>query len=110
MERKIERIEGLKGGAGHVFLERLVGEDVLDNKCKMFANMTVETGCSLGYHEHQDESETYYIISGSGVYRDNDSTFDVHAGDVLVCRPGNGHAISNPHKEALRFVALMIKK
>ena len=109
MDRSIERIEHLKGGEGHVFLERLIGDDVLDQKCKMFANVVVEKGCSLGYHEHHGESETYYILSGSGVYRDNDKEYPVSAGDVLVCRSENGHGISNPNAEPLRFVALIIK-
>ena len=109
MDRIVERIENLKGGEGHVLLERLIGEDVLDQKCKMFANVVVESGCSLGYHPHDGESETYYIISGSGIYQDNDKEYPVCAGDVLVCRLGNGHGIRNPHAEALRFVALIIK-
>ncbi len=33
--------------------------------------MTLEPGCSLGYHEHHGESETYYIIQGQGEYNDN---------------------------------------
>lgn len=33
--------------------------------------MTIEPGCSLGYHEHHNESETYYILRGEGDYNDN---------------------------------------
>ena len=37
----------------------------------MFAEVTIAPGCSLGYHEHHGESETYYIIKGQGEYDDN---------------------------------------
>jgi quercetin dioxygenase-like cupin family protein len=105
----VVRIENLKGGKGHVLLEKLIGEDVLAGKCGMFANVVLEQNCSLGYHEHQGESETYYILSGKGIYNDNGKEIPVNAGDVLVCTSGNGHGMKNSQKENLRFIALIIK-
>ena len=56
-----ERVENMAGGTGHVLIKRLLDEKQLNGKCKMYAEVTLEPGCSLGYHEHHNESET--IIS-----------------------------------------------
>ena len=108
MERKVERVERSKGGEGYVLMERLIGEDVLDGKCRMFANIVLEKDCSLGFHAHHGESETYYILEGSGIYNDTGNEIPVSAGDVLVCRAGNGHGLKNQNQEPLRYVALVI--
>ncbi len=55
--------------------------------------MTLEPGCSLGYHEHQGESETYYILTGEGTYDDNGRIRPVKAGDVTFTPDGCGHAL-----------------
>ena len=71
-----ERVENMAGGTGHVLIKRLLDEKQLNGKCKMYAEVTLEPGCSLGYHEHHNESETYYILSGKGIYSgDEDLVF-----------------------------------
>ena len=107
-ERKVERVENMCGGKGHVLIERLLGEKELNGKCKMYAHVTIEKDCELGYHEHHGETETYYILQGSATYNDNGSLVDVKAGDVLFCKDGNGHAVSNTGDEDFKFMALII--
>lgn len=68
---EIQRIENMCGGNGHVFLKPILNEKQLNGKCGLYAEVTLEPGCSLGYHEHHGESETYYILSGKGIYSDN---------------------------------------
>lgn len=66
----IRRVENMIGGKGHVS-QRLLEGDELKGKCGLYAQVTIEKGCSLGYHEHHGETETYYILSGEGEYDDN---------------------------------------
>lgn len=54
--------ENANGGKGQVVVKYILDENELNAKCKMFAEVTIALGCSLGYHEHHGESETYYII------------------------------------------------
>lgn len=61
---EIQRIENMCGGNGHVFLKPILNEKQLNGKCGLYAEVTLEPGCCLGYHEHHGESETYYILSG----------------------------------------------
>ena len=59
------------GGKGHVIIKDILEGDELKGKCGLYAQVTIEKGCSLGYHEHHGETETYYILSGEGEYDDN---------------------------------------
>ena len=71
MTTRTERVENMAGGDGHVIIKHLLGDKELNGKCRMFAEVTIEPGSSLGYHEHHGNSETYYIIKGQGEYNDN---------------------------------------
>lgn len=106
---KTVRVENMKGGNGHVIIRHLLEEDQLKDKCGLYAQVTIEPGCSLGYHEHHGESETYYILSGKGIYSDNGELRMVNAGDVTYTPDGKGHALSNSGDEDLVFMALIIK-
>lgn len=103
-----ERIENMCGGVGHVIIKHLLGEKELNGKCGLFGEVTIEPGCTLGYHEHHGESETYYILSGQGDYDDNGTVRPVKAGDVTFTSDGQGHALVNTGNEDLVFMALII--
>ena len=54
-----ERVENMAGGTGHVLIKRLLDEKQLNGKCRMYAEVTLEPGCSLGYHEHHKRNLLY---------------------------------------------------
>ena len=56
--------------------------------------VTIEPGCTLGYHEHHGESETYYILTGEGMYN-NGTKRPRTAGVVTFTPDGRGHALDN---------------
>lgn len=105
---KTERIEHMCGGNGHVIIKHILDEREMHGKCRLYAQVTIEPGCSLGYHEHHGESEIYYILSGKGIYSDNGTLRMVKPGDKTVTPSGCGHALSNSGDEALVFMALII--
>ena len=100
--------ENANGGKGQVVIKHILDEKELNGKCKMFAEVTIAPGCSLGYHEHHNESETYYIIKGEGEYSDNGELRRVTVGDRTFTPDGCGHGISNTGNEDLVFMALII--
>ena len=106
---KTERIENMCGGKGYLIIKHLLGEKELNGKCGLYAEVTIEPGCSLGYHEHHGESETYYILKGQGIYSDNGTLRMVKAGDVTFTPNGQGHALTNTEDTDLVFMALIIK-
>lgn len=106
--RLVERTEHKAGGEGHVLMEKLLGEEELSGQCDLYAKVTLEPGCSIGYHEHHGNSETYYILSGTGRYNDNGLLTDVKAGDVTFTPSGHGHALANAGSDNLDFIALIM--
>lgn len=100
--------EQLCGGEGRVQIRDLLDETQRIGKCGLYAEITLEPGCSVGYHVHHDESETYYILSGEGVYEDNGVTRTVQKGDVTYTPDGCGHGLKNTGAENLVFMALIL--
>ena len=43
-----ERIENMCGGEGHVIVKRILDAKELNGKCGLYAQVTIEPGCSLG--------------------------------------------------------------
>lgn len=109
-ERMIEKAEHVAGGAGYILKEALLSDQERGEHCKMFTRVTVPAGSELGYHEHHGETETYYILSGTGVYNDNGTEIPAKAGDVFFCGDGSGHGLKNTGMYDLAFVALILKK
>lgn len=105
---EIRRVENMCGGNGHVIIKDILGEKELNGKCRMYAQVTLEPGCTLGYHEHHGESETYYILSGEGEYNDNGRFCHVKAGDRTFTPDGKGHGLANTGSTDLVFMALII--
>ena len=109
-EREVVTVERVNGGAGFIMKEVLIGAEELGEHCKMFSKVTLPPHCELGYHEHHGETETYYILTGTGMYDDNGKAVSAEAGDVFFCKDGDGHGSKNTGEEDLSFVALILKK
>jgi mannose-6-phosphate isomerase-like protein (cupin superfamily) len=110
-ERTIDRRENLFGGEGIVTVRSLLnGDNEMYGKGRVFAHSTLQPGCSIGFHIHNNESETYYIYSGTGEFNDNGTVKTVRAGDVTFTGAGEGHGIKNIGTEPLEFIALILYK
>ena len=107
---KIRREEHMAGGNGHVIIKEILDAEQLNGKCGLYAQVTLEPGCSLGYHEHHGETESYFILSGHGMYDDNGKAYPAEPGDLFLCKDGDGHGLKNTGTEELTFMALILKK
>ncbi len=106
-EREVTVNYNKAGGYGHVDIEHLLSDEQKNGKTKMFARVIIPAGCSLGYHEHHGESETYYILKGEGEYNDNGVIKNVKAGDVTFTPSGHGHGLVNNTEQDIEFMALI---
>lgn len=95
-------------GKGEIFITHLLTPAEMVSKCAMFASVRVPVGAGLGVHKHVGNNETYHILSGKGLYTDNDKTYEVKAGDTTFCADGNTHGLENIGDEDLKFIALII--
>jgi len=107
-DRPIKHSERPHGGAGFVSIEDLLEKEQLGGHCKFFAQVTLKPSCEVGHHEHHDEVEAYYILSGNGMYDDNGRAVAVEPGDVVFCKDGDGHGIKNTGTCDLVFIALIL--
>ena len=107
-ECKVEYRENMRGGDGTVEIRNLVSGDKLLDKGRLFAEITLPVGASIGYHVHEGDSEIFRILQGKAEYSDNGEIKTVTAGDVLVCGVGEGHSIKNIGDTPVKMTALII--
>ena len=106
-EMKIEKKEQLRDGEGSTILTHLLDASTQKN-ARMFAEITLNTGCSIGYHRHDSETEYYFILSGTGIVNDDGKEIDVKQGDTIVTGNGASHSIKNIGSVPLIFHAVII--
>ncbi len=96
-------------GFGEITVRSLLnGPEEMAQKGRVFAHTTVWPHAGIGYHVHHGDSETYYILSGTGRYNDNGTVTIVHAGDVTYTAPGEGHGIEAIGDEPVEMIALIL--
>lgn len=114
VRRKADRISEQKclfGGPGDVRNTRILNDaEEMYNKGRLFNHIYLDPGCKVGYHVHQGDGETYYILKGEGEYNDNGDVTTVRAGDVTFVDAGEGHSLLNTGTETLEAIALILYK
>jgi len=107
-EQRQESTENRFGGNGTVHLNHIVEKNEMLANCRLFARITLNQGCSIGYHAHNDEEEVYYILSGQGVVNDNGTIYTVNPGDSVLTGNGASHSIENQCAEPMEMVAVVL--
>jgi mannose-6-phosphate isomerase-like protein (cupin superfamily) len=74
----------------------------------MLSEATLPPGSSIGYHRHDNETEYYLIISGTGEVNDNGTVKPVKAGDAMITGGGTSHSIKNTGNVPLVFHAVIV--
>ena len=105
---KTEYRENMRGGNGTVELTNYATVAELNDKGRLFANITLKPGCSIGYHVHENDTELFYLMKGEAIYNDNGTSYPVSAGDVMICPAGTGHAIANNGQETVELCAVIV--
>ncbi len=99
--------KAMRGGDGEVIIDH-VTKDGLPANTRMLARITLNKGCSIGYHVHENETEVFYFVSGNGVVDDNGTLINVKAGDSVATPSGFGHSVRNDNDEPLVIFASII--
>lgn len=95
-------------GTGEITVRSLLnGPKEMYDKGRVFAHTTVYPGSQIGLHKHDGDAETYYIISGTGIYNDNGNIVEVHPGDVCFCGDGESHSIK-AGDQPIEMIALIL--
>jgi quercetin dioxygenase-like cupin family protein len=108
-EFRIEYKEHMRDGDGTVQLTHFItSPEELNGKGRLFAKITLNPGCSIGYHVHEGDAELFYILKGTAEYNDAGEIRQVTAGDVTICPAGTGHGIANKTDEVVELVAVIV--
>lgn len=92
-----------------MYLADLADFDGRNPKVKTFAHITLKSGEEVAFHIHENESESYYILKGNGVYSDNGKETEIISGTATFTPSGSGHGMKNTSDEDLEFIALIIE-
>lgn len=96
-------------GRGEITVDDILeGPDEMYNKGRVFCHTSIAPGAGIGYHIHENESETYYILNGHGTFCDDGKEIDVSPGDVLFTGDGQGHGLKASKGEAIDLIALIL--
>ena len=101
------------GGHGTVYGDYAFTRDraLKDQAIKEVSWLRLNSGDSVGYHQHVTNEDVYVIVSGEGVFKDKDGKDKpVKAGDIMIVRKGESHGIANSGKEPLIFVDVIAEQ
>jgi mannose-6-phosphate isomerase-like protein (cupin superfamily) len=106
-EMKVESKEKMREGEGFTHFTYLL-DGGKETNARMFAEITLLPGCSIGYHKHESKTEYYFIISGAGTVNDDGKDVQVKKGDSIITGHGASHGIKNTGTEPLVFTAVIV--
>ncbi|GHT89909.1 cupin [Spirochaetia bacterium] len=105
---KTEQKEKMRDGDGITTFTYFVPNGTEKN-ARMLAEISLEPGASIGYHQHDTETEYFIFISGIGVVNDNGTEHPIKPGDVMITGNGASHSVKNTGSAApLVFNALIV--
>jgi quercetin dioxygenase-like cupin family protein len=77
------------------------------DKSTMFFDLVVKPRTYVGYHRHTGNEEILYIVSGKAENFQHGSRQVLEAGDAILIKSGESHAIRNVGAEDLRVLGFV---
>jgi len=102
--------QNMRGGKGDVEITHITNTEILGKNCRLFAQITVKPGDSIGEHQHTGEREIFYFLQGNGIVIDNGQQSEIRPGDVMVTPDLSSHSVINNGDEDLVFMALILNE
>ncbi len=97
------------GGKGSMELREILPKNSMMGHGSLYAHVVLHPHSSIGYHRHVANTEPYYILSGHGIFEDNDhKRTAVGPGDVCTIRTGESHGLENDTDQPLELIALVL--
>ena len=99
----------MRGGDGTVKIEHIWKPGAeMGSPSRMYARLTLQPGCSIGWHVHENEEEIFYIVAGQARIDDNGVEVLASVGDSVITRSGEGHSVACEGTETLEILACII--
>lgn len=102
-----KEIKNKFGGKGSIFSKSYIQKNDFQGIDKVL-EIVLGPHASIGYHQHQADSEIYHIISGNGEFQDADGEYKpVGPGDCCIITKGQSHGLVNLSGEPLKMMAIV---
>ena len=98
----------LKGGKGTIKIVNILEKEETCGTGRLFGISIIPKGCSIGYHRHVGDFETYYFLKGKAKVNDDGKEDILGPGDCMVCYEGHSHSIENIGDEDLEYLAVIL--
>ena len=98
----------MRGGNGQAVIKNVLDKGEYKGSSRLVATITLEPGCSIGAHVHDNEEEIFYIIKGTATYNDNGKTEILNEGDSCICLSGQEHSIANESEDKTLVIFAVI--
>lgn len=105
-EFSVIAMQNMRGGKGTVYIRK--SPYLLENM-RMYAQITIPFGASIGYHEHSDDEEIITVLSGSGILKIEEKEYNLKVGDISLTKKGCYHSIENKNLDDLVLLAVINK-
>lgn len=110
IEMKREPLPECHGGVGALDWTEVFNYELQGGRNLKYVHYDVlAPGVSVGVHEHPDDEEYYYIISGRGTMILDGERFIVEAGDITGVYPGGSHGLENDFDRDLHLLVFCIR-
>lgn len=108
-ELKMQEISKPRGGEGVIYQSAYLIPEWIRSNLMGFNLMELPAGASIGFHQHCDSEELYYILEGNPIVKDNEREERVEPGTVIWTGQGNFHAMKNDTEQRVQFLAFVVK-
>jgi quercetin dioxygenase-like cupin family protein len=98
----------MRGGDGSAVVTDVLNKGEYKGASRLVATITLEPGCSIGEHVHENEEEIFYIIEGTATYDDNGEIRTLKKGDSCICLGSQKHSIANRTEDETLVVFAVI--
>lgn len=98
----------MRGGDGQAVITHILSKGEYNGNARLVGTITIEPGCSIGAHIHENEEEIFYILEGTASYNDNGEAVTLGCGDSCVCLSGQTHSIKNESDSVLKLFAIIL--
>jgi quercetin dioxygenase-like cupin family protein len=103
-----EQREKMRGGVGTATVRHFAPNETLRKGIKLFAEITLLPGASIGGHKHETDIEYITVVSGSGTLKENGKEYPLKAGDSNITGNGSSHEVVNTGARNLVLHALIL--
>jgi mannose-6-phosphate isomerase-like protein (cupin superfamily) len=101
------------GGVGVLYGRYAFTRDMppMENPVREIGWLTLKPGDSIGFHKHEVNEDVYIVISGAGVFKNDDGKeYPVKPGDITIARKGQSHGLINTGEENLVVISVIAGK